>query len=233
MAWLGHWDWLATPWPYVALVASAAPRAWRWLKACWRAWGVARHTRVLNQSPEASAADFSRFTDRQLVGQPLPRAQRSDDRYELLAKLQGVLATLGFPGIIVLVDRVDEPYLINGSAELMRALVWPLLDNKLLEAPRRRAEAAPAGRLDRVSRPRGPRLSPAGPAGQAEPDSLVGVDGPVAVGPGQRPASGLCGRRPHSDARATCWTSGSPTTGCWTRCGRFGCRGTCSSSSTG
>ncbi|MCX7425708.1 MAG: hypothetical protein NTW96_08820 [Planctomycetia bacterium] len=135
MVWLDRWDWLATPWPYVALVASAAPRAWRWLKACWRAWGVARHTRVLNQSQRRLRRIFSRFTDRQLVGQPLPRAQRSDDRYELLAKLQGVLATLGFPAIIVLVDRVDEPYLINGSAELMRALVWPLLDNKLLKHP--------------------------------------------------------------------------------------------------
>src|SRR5690606_33623996 len=63
------------------------------------------------------------------------RAQRSDDRYALLAKLQGVSAALGFPSIVVLVDRVDEPYLINGSAELMRALVWPLLDNKLLKHP--------------------------------------------------------------------------------------------------
>ena len=52
-----------------------------------------------------------------------------------LAKLQNVLRTLGFSGIVVLVDRVDEPYLINGSAELMRALVWPLLDNKLLKHP--------------------------------------------------------------------------------------------------
>jgi hypothetical protein len=34
-----------------------------------------------------------------------------------------------------LVDRVDEPYLINGSPELMRGLVWPMLDNKLLKHP--------------------------------------------------------------------------------------------------
>jgi hypothetical protein len=34
-----------------------------------------------------------------------------------------------------LVDRVDEPYLINGSAELMKALIWPLLDNKFLKHP--------------------------------------------------------------------------------------------------
>ena len=32
-------------------------------------------------------------------------------------------------------DRVDEPYLINGSTELMQALVWPMLDNKFLKHP--------------------------------------------------------------------------------------------------
>ncbi len=35
----------------------------------------------------------------------------------------------------MLVDRVDEPYLINGSTELMRALIWPMLDNKFLKHP--------------------------------------------------------------------------------------------------
>jgi hypothetical protein len=35
----------------------------------------------------------------------------------------------------VLVDRVDEPHLINGSSELMRAFLWPMLDNKFLKHP--------------------------------------------------------------------------------------------------
>jgi hypothetical protein len=135
IAWFGWWEWLKTPWPYAAVAASVLPRIWRCTKACWRAWGIKRHTRVLNQSHRRLRRILSRFTERQLVGQPLPRAQRTDDRYELLAKLQNVLVALGFPGIVVLVDRVDEPYLINGSAELMRALVWPLLDNKLLKHP--------------------------------------------------------------------------------------------------
>jgi hypothetical protein len=33
------------------------------------------------------------------------------------------------------VDRVDEPHLITGSAERMRALVWSMLDNKFLKQP--------------------------------------------------------------------------------------------------
>ena len=36
---------------------------------------------------------------------------------------------------MVLVDRVDEPYLINGSTDLMQAMIWPMLDNKFLKHP--------------------------------------------------------------------------------------------------
>jgi hypothetical protein len=35
----------------------------------------------------------------------------------------------------VLVDRVDEPHLITGSVERMRALIWPMFDNKFLKQP--------------------------------------------------------------------------------------------------
>ena len=76
-----------------------------------------------------------RFPKRDIDGQPLPESQRTDDRYELLAKFQGVLKSLGCDGIVVLVDRVDEPHLITGSVERMRALVWSMLDNKFLKQP--------------------------------------------------------------------------------------------------
>ena len=59
----------------------------------------------------------------------------TDDRFELLCKFQGILQSLGFSGVYVLVDRVDEPHLINGRAESMQAFLWPLLDNKLLKHP--------------------------------------------------------------------------------------------------
>ena len=94
----------------------------------------------------------------------------------------------------MLVDRVDEPYLINGSTELMRALVWPMLDNKFLKHPGLGAETVAADRTGAAVGPRGPRFPSAGPLGQAEPDSLAGA------GPANRctiwptPACGLCGR---------------------------------------
>jgi hypothetical protein len=65
----------------------------------------------------------------------VPTRPRGDDRYELLLKLQTVLRSLGFESICVLMDRVDEPHLVNGAPERMRDLVWPMFDNKFLKHP--------------------------------------------------------------------------------------------------
>lgn len=130
-----QWQWLASPAPYLCVLAGWAPWLYR-LAAGWlRARRVARQLRVIEKDPEQLRRLLTRFTRDELSGQPLPHFQRSDDRFELLLKFQGILRTLGYPGVIVLVDRVDEPHLINGSPEQMRALVWPLLDNKFLKHP--------------------------------------------------------------------------------------------------
>jgi len=135
IAWLGEWRWLAGIWPYLAVAAGWTPRLWRMLAWHWRARRIARSTRVLQQNVGILRRLLMRFPGRQIVGQPLPEFRRTDDRYKLLAKLQDVLRSLGFVGIVVLVDRVDEPFLINGSADLMRAMLWPMLDNKFLKHP--------------------------------------------------------------------------------------------------
>jgi hypothetical protein len=121
------------PWPYLLIAAGWAPRIWRLLRWWWRARQVARNTRVLSRSTKLLCRMLLNVPGGQLTGQPMPARQRTDDRYELLGKLQGVLRSLHFDGILVLIDRVDEPYLVNGSVELMRALVWPVLDNKFLK----------------------------------------------------------------------------------------------------
>jgi hypothetical protein len=144
LAWIvaqGKWSSLWTiwpyllPWPYLVIAAAWLPRLWRWLKWQWQAHRIVRHTRALNHHSNLLRRVLMNFPAGQIVGQPLPGQDRTDDRYELLTKLQGVLRSLHFPGMVVLVDRVDEPYLINGSTELMRALLWPVLDNKFLKHP--------------------------------------------------------------------------------------------------
>jgi hypothetical protein len=132
---LQKFDWLASPWPYVFAAVPWAPFAWRWWKWYWRARAITRQLRVVNHEPNPLRQVLMNFSNDELAGQPLPTQERTDDRFELLAKFQGVLKTLGYSGVVVLVDRVDEPHLINGSPQQMKAFLWPLLDNKFLKHP--------------------------------------------------------------------------------------------------
>ena len=130
-----QWGWLTTVWPYLIVVAGWLPwlvRFWKWQFVGLR---IAGNVRVLKPTVGLLRRILMRFPPRELDNQPLPGNQRTDDRYELLAKFQAVLKSLGSDGVVVLVDRVDEPHLITGSVERMRALVWPMLDNKFLKQP--------------------------------------------------------------------------------------------------
>ncbi|MFH5804668.1 hypothetical protein [Alienimonas sp. DA493] len=102
-------------------------------------WNAARKAsasvKALDRRPGPLRKILSRFSRRDLAGQPLPIGDLTDARYELLVKFQNVLKRLGFSGVQVLVDRVDEPHLINGSPERMKEFLWPLFDNKFLKHP--------------------------------------------------------------------------------------------------
>lgn len=121
--------------PWAILLAGWLPWLWRHAKLFWKAWRVTQQVRVTQQHPNLLRQVLGRFERRELLDQPVPDKDRSDDRYELINKLQAALRPLGYAGIIVLVDRVDEPHLINGSVERMRDLLWPMFDNKFLKHP--------------------------------------------------------------------------------------------------
>ncbi len=130
--------WNGCFWPYrwgylTLLLLSWMPWAWRLSERWWMAGGIARHIRVFPRHAVPVTRQLMRFTATEMSGQPLPNKDRTDDRYALLEKLQGILNSLGFTGIVVLVDRMDEPHLINGSTDAMKALLWPMLDNKFLK----------------------------------------------------------------------------------------------------
>jgi hypothetical protein len=119
-------------------VPAALAAAWGWYSFRW--WArhrlaakVRKNVRVLQRESSQLRPMLLEFNPKEIDEQPAPTAQRSDDRYALLEKLQLILRTLGYPGLIVIIDRVDEPDLINGQAERMKQLVWPLMDNKLLK----------------------------------------------------------------------------------------------------
>ncbi|TVQ63186.1 MAG: hypothetical protein EA378_02525 [Phycisphaerales bacterium] len=97
---------------------------------------LSRQLRMLDR-PEPSLAESLEYLDT-MLRQPsvLPVQDSEEQRYELFDALRRVLRELGFTGILVVVDRVDEPTLVAGDAERMRALVWPLFNNKFLQQDR-------------------------------------------------------------------------------------------------
>lgn len=127
------WDylWLA---PILMLIGSA-PYLIRLAKTWWAAFRIRRHMRVGKREIGMTRKLLHSIPIKELASQPLPRYDRTDDRYELLNKFQSVIERVGYSGTIVLMDRVDEPHMTGGKAELMRLFVWPLLDNKLLKHP--------------------------------------------------------------------------------------------------
>ncbi len=115
------------------LALSWGAYCYRWVRYQLVASKICKHLRVLTRDRSQLRSLLLSFSRKELDEQPLPSSNRSDDRYALLEKLQLLLRSLGYPGLIVIVDRVDEPDLVNGMSERMKLLVWPLLDNKLLK----------------------------------------------------------------------------------------------------
>ena len=122
-------------WWYAIIVAGWLPFSRRYMTLWWKAGQIAKQIRILEHGRGILRKILSAFPAKELDGQPMPSRDRSDDRYELLAKLQRILTPLGFSSIVVLVDRVDEPHLINGSAERMKDFLWSMFDNKFLKHP--------------------------------------------------------------------------------------------------
>lgn len=129
------WQDLVTWWfPLVAL-AGFLPWAFRRCKAHLAARKIHRYVRVVNRPVSAVKSMLLGIPSKDLIGQPLPTTEMTDPRYELFDKLLRVLDTLGYGRMLVLVDRVDEPHLVNGNPERMRDLLWPMFDNKFLKMP--------------------------------------------------------------------------------------------------
>jgi hypothetical protein len=94
---------------------------------------VARTLRVVGRVPDALAATLGAIPPGDRDAASLPTDDSDEKRYAQFARLRRVLAALGYTSLILVVDRVDEPTSISGDVERMRAVVWPLLNNKFLQ----------------------------------------------------------------------------------------------------
>jgi hypothetical protein len=109
---------------------------WMWMKTNGIARDLSRRLRVVDRPTESFRESLRSASLNDLQRMGLPRSDDDDFRYAMFGRLLNVIRSFGYRTVLVLVDRVDEPTLINGEPERMRALVWPLLNNKFLQQDR-------------------------------------------------------------------------------------------------
>ncbi len=97
------------------------------------AYRLRKQVRVLARAERSYAAVLRRLPAAARVPSSLPLTDSDEQRYGMLDRLRRVLGALGYAGLVIVVDRVDEPTLVCGDVDRMRAVVWPLLSNKFLQ----------------------------------------------------------------------------------------------------
>ena len=94
---------------------------------------VARQFRMVPRMSSGLTASLARLDRSVAPTDALPVTGSEETRYAMLARLQRVAAEFGFPTLLVLMDRVDEPTLVRGDPQRMRSIVWPMLSHKFLQ----------------------------------------------------------------------------------------------------
>jgi hypothetical protein len=97
---------------------------------------IRQGVRVVRQDTAELRRLLLRFPKQDLEGEPLGCLDDADARYRLLTKLIEVGDQLGFGGVVVVVDRVDEPHPVKGDAEKMFQLMRAIFDLKFLKHAR-------------------------------------------------------------------------------------------------
>ena len=89
--------------------------------------------RVVVREKDVTCRQLWDFKQKDIVAQPFPEKTNQDSRYDLTGRFLRVIEELGYTSLIALLDRVDEPVLVNGDAKRMKLLVWPMMNNKFLQ----------------------------------------------------------------------------------------------------
>lgn len=94
---------------------------------------VRKQVRVLPRTEGSYASSLASLASRAFEGGLLPTGDSEDARYEAVQRLRRILSAYGYASMVIVIDRVDEPSVVSGSVEKMRAVVWPILNNKFLQ----------------------------------------------------------------------------------------------------
>ncbi len=116
---------------YVAVLIARF--VWRPLSLGRLAHRLGKQLRSVGRADASLARSLSQLREADRSAARLPVTDSDEQRYAMLDRVRRVLAGLGYPGVVVVIERVDEPTLIAGDPEKMRAFVWPMLNNKFLQ----------------------------------------------------------------------------------------------------
>lgn len=107
------------------------PNLWRGLSIRKLAREVSQNVRVLRHDVGELRRLLLRFGKQELVRQPISRLNE-DARYTLLRRLLEAAKKLDFAGLVVVVDRVDEPTHIKGDPGRMFQFMRSMFNLKFL-----------------------------------------------------------------------------------------------------
>ena len=94
---------------------------------------LSRELRTLDRSAASLRASLDRLPTNVVASTAWPVDGLDEPRYAMLDRLRRAVSPFGFRNLIVLIDRLDEPTLINGEIDRMKAVIWPVFNNKFLQ----------------------------------------------------------------------------------------------------
>jgi len=127
--------WLA---PAGGVSIAAALALWGvWSLRQVKAWlltkRVTREMPAVGRRPDVLRRILLELSSDDLASQTWPEPADQDARFQFTSRLLGFLNDLGYVGMLVLVDRVDEPTMVVGKLDRMKPLIWPMFDSKFLQ----------------------------------------------------------------------------------------------------
>ena len=94
---------------------------------------LAREVRVVVREKGGRARQLWDFKQLDKAAPLFPAKIDQDSRFDLTSRFLNIIRELGYSSMVVLLDRVDEPVMVNGDAKRMKSLVWPMMNNKFLQ----------------------------------------------------------------------------------------------------
>lgn len=126
-------DWSLVVATAIFSIGALKMGVWDKLSLLRTAHRVKRQLRVISRGDRSFARSIKALTLPMRETSVLPVTDSDEARFAMLTRLLRILRPLGYGGLFIIVDRIDEPTLVGGDPERMKAVVWPMLSNKFLQ----------------------------------------------------------------------------------------------------